>query len=205
MTPLSPSREGLAIAAACIRSGGIVAYPTETVYGLAVDPFSEEAVAALFEAKGRAPEQPVLLVIADLDQLGRVAGAVSERASAYAEAFWPGPLSLVLPRADALPKAVTAGRSDVCVRCPSSDVTRALCRAAGMPLTSTSANRSGESPARSLSEIDLPGVAFGVDGGRLEDSPPSTVLEPERGAVLREGAVSAAALEAFARRAGYLC
>ncbi|MDQ1257876.1 MAG: L-threonylcarbamoyladenylate synthase, partial [Candidatus Hydrogenedentes bacterium] len=118
------------------------------------------------------------------------------RARAYAEAFWPGPLSLLLPKAPGLPDALTAGRGEVCVRCPGLDTARALCRAAGSALTSTSANRSGQSPARSLDELDLPGVSIAIDGGTLPPSPPSTVFDPETCRILREGVISEAQLRA---------
>jgi L-threonylcarbamoyladenylate synthase len=189
--------EGIALAAEAIRRGEIAAYPTETVYGLGADPFSESALMHLFEIKGRDAQNPILLIVAGLDQLEGVAGPLSDRARAYAEAFWPGPLSLLLPKAPGLPDALTAGRGEVCVRCPGLETARALCRAAGSALTSTSANRSGQAPARSLDELDLPGVVIAIDGGLLPPSSPSTVFDPESGRILREGAISEAQLRAL--------
>jgi len=196
MKTLPATPEGIARAARAVRDGVVVAYPTETVYGLGADPFSDAAVHRLFEVKRRDPGNPVLLIVADLDQLERVVARVSDKARAYAEAFWPGPLSLLLPKAEALADAVTAGRDKVCVRCPASATARSLCEAVGSAVTSTSANRSGEPPARSLADVGLRGVAFGVDGGLLAPSLPSTVFDPDLGQVLREGVISSAQLAA---------
>ncbi len=197
MKILTPTPEGIASAASAIRSGEIVAYPTETVYGLGADPFSDAAVRRLFEIKARDERKPVLLIVADFDQLTRVAPLMSEKAWAYARAFWPGPLSLLLPKSAALPEVLTAGSDKVCVRCPACLESRRLCRAVGSAITSSSANRSGEPPARSLDQLDLPGVAVGLDGGALAPSAPSTVFDPDLGEVLREGAISKARLSAL--------
>lgn len=197
--PATPG--GLAVAAAAIRAGEVVAYPTETVYGLGADPFNESALARLFEIKGRPETNPVLLIVSDAEEVGRVAAEVSEAARACMDAFWPGPLSLVLPAAAGLPAAVTAGGTKVCVRCPGSDVARALCRLAGGPVTSTSANRSGEPAALRLDDALLPGVVLVLDGGTLPSSLPSTVYDPDTGEVLRAGAVPEEALRALRRPA----
>jgi len=185
-----PSPDGLAEAAEALRAGSVVAYPTETVYGLAVDPFSEAAVRRLFEVKGRSDDKPVLLVVADAAQLHSVAAEVSVKAAAYIEAFWPGPLSLLFPKADGLPDLLTAGQPQVCVRCPACVAARDLCRAFGGALTSSSANRSGEAPARSVAALDLPGIALAIDGGTLGPQPPSTVFEPDTGRIVRHGPIT---------------
>lgn len=197
MNFVPPTSAGIAAAAEAIRAGEVVAYPTETVYGLAVDPFNEQALERLVAVKGREEGKPVLLIVAEPDQASRLTdGPLTPRAAACAAAFWPGPLSLVLPGNPALSRMLLNGEGRVCVRCPSCETARALCRAAGGPLTSTSANRSGEAPARCAAEADLPGVALVLDGGALAPSPPSTVFDPERGIVLREGAVALDELEA---------
>jgi L-threonylcarbamoyladenylate synthase len=191
---LAPDAGGIALAAEALRRGEVVAYPTETVYGLAVDPFRPEAIARLFAAKGRDEGNPILLIVSDASQLSRVALETSPAARSYMEDFWPGPLSLLLPRCAHLPAEVTAGSDKVCVRCPDCAVARQLCDAFGGAITSTSANRSGEPPAQSVEAIDLPGVAIALDGGPLPDSRPSTILDPDSGRVLREGAIAADAL-----------
>jgi len=200
MNTVLPTHEGIRIAADAIRGGEVVAYPTETVYGLAVDPFSEKALARLFDVKCRPADNPVLLLVANEDQLRQVVAEVSEPAAACMQAFWPGPLSLLFPKADRVPALVTAGGNKVCVRVTSCAVARDLCLALGAALTSSSANRAGHPPARCLAEIELSGVTVGIDGGPLEPSPPSTVFDPDSCEVVRAGAVSEAALLALLGR-----
>ncbi len=181
--------EGIAKAIEALHAGQVVAYPTETVYGLGVDPFQDSAMDKLFKVKQRDANKPVLLIVANKGQLNGVVSEISEKAARYMEEFWPGPLSLLLPKADELPDKVTAGSEKVCVRCPASKTAKLLCEAFGGAITSTSANLSGSAAARSLSQIMLPGVLFGLDGGTLELNPPSTVFDPDTGQVFREGVV----------------
>jgi len=194
VVPATP--QGIEEAAAAIRAGQVVAYPTETVYGLGVDPFSEAAVERLFEVKSRERANPVLLIVADDDQLRTVVARVSTAAAACAEAFWPGPLSILFPKSERLAPSLTAGHDKVCVRRTACAMAAALCRAAGGAITSSSANVAGRAPARSAAEVDLPGIAVCVDGGTLAPGPPSTVFDPDTGAVLREGAITEAELRA---------
>ncbi|MBI5095700.1 MAG: threonylcarbamoyl-AMP synthase [Candidatus Hydrogenedentes bacterium] len=196
MRLLPPTPEGLAIAAAAVRRDEVVAYPTDTVYGLGVNPFSEEAVRRLFAAKQRDAGKPVMLIVADEAQLFQVVSHVSSIARTFIQAFWPGPLSLLFPKSQRLPHSLTAGSDKVCVRCPASRIARDLCLAAGTPLTSSSANLSGDPPVRSLKALDLLGVAAGIDAGFLEESEASTVFDPAHVAVLRKGAVAEAELRA---------
>ncbi|NIA15866.1 MAG: threonylcarbamoyl-AMP synthase [Nitrospiraceae bacterium] len=194
MRIVPPTPEGVEVAARAIRAGEVVAYPTETVYGLAVDPFSEDALHRLFSAKERPAFNPVLLIVADLGQLSQVVLEVSPRARAYVEAFWPGPLSMLFPKSPSLPDALTADSSKVCVRQPACAIARDLCLAFGGPITSSSANASGGVPASSPHDIALPMVSVCIDGGALGSSPPSTVFDPDLGIVLRAGAISEDAL-----------
>ena len=115
-------REGLRLAAQVLRSGGLVAFPTETVYGLGADALDAEAVRRIFEAKGRPANNPVIVHVADADGARQVAADWPESAARLAERFWPGPLSLVLPRRPAVPDAVTAGGPTVAVRVPAHPV-----------------------------------------------------------------------------------
>lgn len=202
MRLVPPSPAGLAEAAACLRAGGCVAHPAETMYGLAVDPWNEAALDQLYTLKGRDRSRPVLLLIAAPGCLDALVRPLSPAARACVEAFWPGPLSLVLARAPAGPVHVADPADRLCVRCPASDVARALCQAFGGPITSTSANRSGQAPARTPAAIDLTGVDVTLDTGPCAPGPPSTVYDPETGQVLREGAVSREALCEVLRRAG---
>ena len=196
MKLVPPTPEGLAIAAEAIKDGQIVAYPTDTVYGLGVNPFSEVAVQRLFDAKQRDAGKPVLLVVADEAQLRTVVTSVPAVAKTYIQAFWPGPLSILFSRVPELPPSLTGGSDKVCVRCPASRIARELCRLTGSALTSSSANLSGEPPVHSLADLDLPGVAVGIDAGMLDESEVSTVFDPSHGLILRKGAISEAELRA---------
>lgn len=195
MKIVQPTEEGIREAAVAIRGGAVVAYPTETVYGLAVDPFSEEAVERLFAVKSRDRGKPILLVVGDDVQVAGVAAAVSPEAEICMRVFWPGPLSLLLPKAEWLAPGIVAGMPKVCVRHTSCPIASALCHAVGHAITSTSANRSGDMPARSLDEIGMPGIAIGIDGGILAPSPPSTVFDPAERRLVREGVLSRQALQ----------
>lgn len=184
-----------------LRGGGIVAYPTETVYGLGVDPFNDDAVQRLRRAKGRDADAAILLIVADDAQLERCVSSVTDRARLFMEAFWPGPLSLLFPKSETLAPSLTAGAEKVCVRCPGLRDARRLCEAFGGPVTSTSANVSGGKPAASAAEIQLRDVELVLDGGELAASTPSTVYDPERDEVFREGAVKRGELAAIIRKA----
>lgn len=180
----------IAHAVAALRAGQVIAYPTETVYGLGTDPFNEEATERLFAAKGRDRNNPILLIVASEDQLDRVVSRVSPRALACMDAFWPGPLSILFPRHPSLPESITAGSDKVCVRCPGLAWARSLCEAFGGPVTSTSANRSGSPVVQSLGDLDLPGVTLGFDAGTLGSALASTIIDADSGTILREGAIS---------------
>ena len=197
MKVVPPTPEGIEAAAQAIRAGEVVAYPTETVYGLAVDPFSEDALQRLFSAKERPGSNPILLIVADAGQLAQVVSAVSPRAHACIQAFWPGPLSMLFPKSPRLPDALTAASSKVCVRQPACVIARDLCLAFGGAITSSSANISGGVPARSPDDIRLSMVSLCIDGGVLGSSPPSTVFDPDTGRVLRAGVISDDALAEF--------
>lgn len=190
MEIIAPTSDGIEQAASALRGGKVVAYPTETVYGLGVDPFSEGALRALFRVKGREEGNPMLLIVSGLKQLEGIVSELSPRATAYAEAFWPGPLSLLLPCARDLPKALSLDGKKVCVRWTSSAVAASLCEAFRAAIVSTSANAAGEAAASTPGGIDLVGITLCLDGGRLEVSAPSTVFDPETEEVIREGAIA---------------
>jgi len=172
--------QGIAAAATAIRSGLVVAIPTDTLYGLAADPFRAEAVSRLFEVKGRPAERAIPLIAADTEQVAMRLGSLPLAAQRLAEAFWPGPLTLLLEAPDALAPAVSGGSGRVGVRVPGHIAARALCRACATPLTATSANISDRPPtddpdevARTLgSRIDLL-----LDGGKTPGGPPSTIVD----------------------------
>lgn len=190
MERIEASTASIARAVEALRAGEVIAYPTETVYGLGANPFDERAMNRLFEAKGRDRSNPILLIVSSREQLGRVVAAISPQALACMDAFWPGPLSILFPRHPSLPDLITAGSDKVCVRCPGHEWARSLCEAFGGPVTSTSANRSGTPVVQSLAELELPGVDLGFDGGTLDSSQASTILDADSGTILREGAIS---------------
>ena len=180
---------GIGEAAGAIRAGLVVAYPTETVYGLAVNPFAEEAVLRLFAIKARDVANPILLIVANEEQLREVVKTISPSALVCMRAFWPGPLSLLFEKSSRMSSVLTGGHDKIGVRQTSCNIAHDLCLAAGHALTSTSANRAGLPPALSPADIDLEGIAVVIDGGVLEPSPPSTVFDPGTGKVLRQGAI----------------
>lgn len=190
MKRLPASEAGLAEAAGMLRAGYVVGHPTETVYGLAVDPWNVEALMRLLDVKGRDAAKGLLLIAADRGQVERAA-VIPPEAERCIERFWPGPLTLVLPKRADLPDLAAGGRTTIGVRIPGCAVARRLCMVFGGPVTSTSANRSGEPPARRIEDFALTGVACVIDGGAADpEALPSTLLDPLSGEVLREGAIS---------------
>ena len=182
-----PDAASLQEAAAIINAGGIVAMPTDTLYGLAADPFSPAAIERVFAAKGRAAERALPLVAADIGQVEDQLGALSPDGRRLAAAYWPGPLTLLLPRPSTMPAELTGGREQVGVRVPAHAVARDLCRASGRLLTATSANLSGapasadpDEVARSMGDR----VALLLDAGMTPGGPPSTIVDVS-GAVVR--------------------
>lgn len=167
-------------AAAAIRAGGVVAIPTDTLYGLAADPFNREAVARLFTIKARSAERAIPLVAADVEQVIEHLGALPPVGQCLAERFWPGPLTLLIPALDTLAPDVTGGEPTVGVRVPAHDVTRDLCRACARPLTATSANMSGDPATNDPDEIARTigdRIDLLLDGGKTPGGPPSTIVD----------------------------
>ena len=194
---------GIAAAAARLRDGGLVALPTETVYGLAARADSAAAVAEIYRAKGRPDFNPLIVHVASTAHARELA-CFDARAEALAAAFWPGPLTLVLPlRADAgIAPAVTAGLSTIALRCPAHPVMRAVLVATGLPLAAPSANRSGAvSPTRADHVVTSLGAAapLVIDGGPCDAGLESTIvaLRPDDAwQVLRPGPITAARIAA---------
>ena len=148
-------------AAALLRAGGLVAIPTETVYGLGADALNPDAVLKIFEAKGRPQDNPLIIHIADPADVDRYCRDIPESARKLAAAFWPGPLTMVLPCRDLVPKRTTAGLDTVAVRCPEVAVTREIIRLAGVPVAAPSANLSGK-PSTTTAQHVL--HDYGTDG-----------------------------------------
>ncbi|MHB8789815.1 MAG: L-threonylcarbamoyladenylate synthase [Desulfobulbaceae bacterium] len=181
-------------AVSLLRAGGIVAFPTETYYGLGVDPLSEDGLVRLFQVKDRPALKPVLVLVADLEQVGLLAREISPTARTLMDRFWPGPLTLVLPARTELSPHLTGGTGTVGVRLSPHPVASELLRTFGGPLTATSANRSGHVPAVTAEEVRL---AFGsevdmiLDGGRTPGEKGSTLVgvSGNRITCIREGCI----------------
>ena len=188
-------------AAAALRAGGLVAFPTETVYGLGANALDAAAVAGIFRAKGRDLSDPCIVHIADWAGLDRVVAARPPSLAVLASAFWPGPLSLILPKAASIPPIVTAGRDTVAVRLPDHPVALALIRAAGVPIAAPSANRFMHTSPTTAQHVwdDLQGrIDLILDGGPTPIGVESTVLDLTATVptVLRPGGVSVERLRA---------
>lgn len=196
MRRVSADAAGLSESVAALHRGEVVAYPTETVYGLGVDPLSNAALDRLYAVKRRDPDHPVLIVIGAIEQLDELVQAVPASAQKCIEAFWPGPLSLLFPRAQSVPERLANPAGRICVRWSSHPIAAQLAREFGRGITSTSANRSGAPPALSAEEVPQPGVSVCIDGGPCGGSTVSTVYDSETDRILREGAISHAALDA---------
>lgn len=176
-----------------LRAGHIVAYPTDTLYGLAADPTSEDAIRGLFALKGRSASAAIPLIAASLVQVEGWCG-LSQLSRRLAKTFWPGPLSLICEAPSTVVAAVHAGRRTVAIRVPDHLVARTLAEGLGRPITSTSANRSGEPAvdrAAALPWIDDPRVLV-VDGGSTAGGAPSTIVDARNHApvLVREGAIA---------------
>lgn len=191
----------LARAADIIRRGGLVAFPTETVYGLGAHALDDRAVAAIFDAKGRPASDPVIVHVADAAQVDVLAAEIPDAARPLMAAFWPGPLTLIVRKAAAVPSRVTAGGPTVAIRVPAHPVALALLRAAAVPIAAPSANRfSRPSPTTAADVAEDLGEALDLilDGGPTTHGVESTVVDvtsvPPR--VLRPGAVTLEALQA---------
>jgi L-threonylcarbamoyladenylate synthase len=196
-----PDAGAVGRAAAVLRAGGLVAFPTETVYGLGASALDAAAVARVFAAKGRPPNNPLIVHVADGADAPGVVASWPDAAARLAERFWPGPLTLVLPRRPDVPDAVTAGGPTVAVRVPAHPVARALLRAAGVPVAAPSANRSGYvSPTRAEHVLrGLDGrIDLVLDAGPVPGGIESTVLDmtADLPRLLRPGLVSPAQIEA---------
>ena len=187
-------------AAKIVSKGGVIAFRTDTFYGLGVDPFNAAAVAKIRELKGREENKPILLLLADVSVVDRFIAHRSADFERIANRYWPGPLTIVGRAVVDLPLEITAGTATAGVRVPADANVRELVRECGGALTATSANPSGLPPARTAQEVrDYFGerIDLVIDGGEVAATEPSTVLDattsPPR--ILREGAIPAAALQ----------
>lgn len=187
-------------AGALIRAGELVAFPTETVYGLGANGLDGKAVGRIYEAKGRPSDNPLILHIANLDEIYPLTSGLSPMALALAKKFWPGPMTLVVPKSDIIPEEVTAGLDTVAVRLPVNEDARKFIQAAGVPIAAPSANLSGKPSPTTAADVltDMEGrIAAIIDGGACDVGLESTVIDTT-GAVptiLRPGGITPQMIE----------
>ena len=182
-------------AAKIVAGGGVIAFRTDTFYGLGADPFNRDAVRKIKNLKGRDDRKPILIVISELNQIDRLITERSRSFNMLAERFWPGPLTLICKAASEVPEEITAGTGTVGVRLPDDDKVCTLVRECGGALTATSANPSDQKPAKTAPEVDKyfgDAIELIVDGGPARSDLPSTVvdvsqLEPR---LIREGVIA---------------
>ncbi|HZW82649.1 MAG TPA: L-threonylcarbamoyladenylate synthase [Candidatus Deferrimicrobium sp.] len=198
--PLSPAVEPIAICGGLIREGGLVGFPTETVYGLGANALDGQACGRIFFAKGRPQDNPLIVHVAAPEDIVKLTSALPPLAIACMEHFWPGPLTLVVPKSEQVPSEVTAGLDTVAIRMPDHPVALELIRAAGVPIAAPSANLSGR-PSPTLAKHvlnDLGGKIEAVlDGGACRVGVESTVLDVTgaRPLILRPGGITREQLE----------
>lgn len=191
---LTPTAEALSLAADIFRSGGLVAFPTETVYGLGANALDRSAVLSIFQAKGRPADNPLIVHIYDRDQLDPLC-RIPERANLLMDAFWPGPLTVLCHKTTAVPDEVTAGLPTVAVRMPSHPVAREMLKGCGLPIAAPSANSSGRPSPTTAAHVleDMNGkIPLIIDGGMCDVGLESTVLDLCHGepVILRPGGVT---------------
>ena len=183
-----------------LLAGGVVAYPTDTFYGLGVDPFNREAVNRVFELKGREKNKPLILLISSRAQLETMVKEITPTHSALIQKFWPGPLTLLFKPGSVIPENVSAGSNRIGIRQPGNTMTRNLISALGKPITAPSANLSGESPPITAKQVQQ---SFGnrvdliFDGGTCQGGRPSTLVDavemPVR--LVRQGVIAFSEIE----------
>lgn len=184
-----------------LDKGGLIAYPTDTFYGLGANPFNERAVANIFKIKKRSPHKPILVLISSVKQLDQLTSAISPDAEKLIQNLWPGPLTLLFKALPHLPKNLTAGTGKIGVRLPDHEFSRKLIQYIDQPLTASSANLSGSPNCRTAEElIGLDGnINLIVDGGKTAGEKESTVLDttlvPPK--LIREGVISKMQIESI--------
>jgi L-threonylcarbamoyladenylate synthase len=191
---LKDDHKARAEAAGIIQSGGVIAFRTDTFYGLGADPFNANAVRKIRELKGREDAKPILLLISDLNEVERFIAARAEAFKSVANRFWPGPITLIGAARTELPTELTAGTQTIGLRLPNDAGVRSLVRVCGGALTATSANSSGQDPSRTALEVSAyfpDGIDLVLDGGPATATEPSTVLDltAAKPQLVREGAI----------------
>lgn len=194
--------ENLAAAVDALKRGRVIVFPTETLYGLGADALNDAAVKKIFDLKGRDPRNPIPVLVANQEMLNALVAKVPTTAQELIDRYWPGPLTLVLPGRKNLPEPLCNSAGGVGVRISSQPIANLLIEGMGRPLTATSANPSGEEPARTLRQARsyfADRVDFFLDGGTLTSKSGSTVVEviADSIRIIREGDISAVELQQF--------
>ena len=178
--PVRPDRQVLLEAAGIIRAGGLVAFPTETVYGLGADGTNPDAIRRVYEAKGREESKPILVLVSHRKDLARLVRCIPERVHAVMDVCWPGPLTLVFPAQDSVPRELLGGGDTIGVRHSGAAIAEVLCDAVDGPVTAPSANRSGEPEPLTAEDVAArlgDRVDLILDGGPSRSDQPSTVVD----------------------------
>ncbi len=191
----APQDAPLLLAAEVVQAGGVIVYPTDTIYGIGSNAWNPVAVTRVQEIKKRTESKPILIIVESIEAAYGVTDEVTDLAREMMRTFWPGPLTLVMKASTHLPQALTLDRGTIGVRMPSSKTCLRLLALCGCPLTSTSANISGEKTPETAADIERalgPGIDLFLEGGLLPPSAPSTVLDVTgaRPRLIREGALS---------------
>ena len=199
-SPQKPRDEELLEGARILREGGLVAFPTETVYGLGANALDEEAARKIYEAKGRPSDNPLIAHVSAMEEIYPLVSQVSEKAKKLMDAFWPGPMTLIFPKSDLVPYGTTGGLDTVAVRMPSDPVANRLIALAGVPVAAPSANTSGRPSPTTAQHVlqDMDGrIDMIIDGGPVGIGVESTIVDVsvETPTVLRPGAITMEMLE----------
>ena len=174
------TKDDISLAAEIIKKGGLVAVPTETVYGLSANGFNAEAVEKIYEVKNRPETKPINLLVTGMEDAEKVCEDIPESAYILAQAFWPGPMTMILKKRDSVPSIVSAGLDTLGVRAPKNDLTLALIRKSGVPLATPSANISGMESGKNLDEVlgYFDGkIECVIDGGQCTSGVASTIID----------------------------
>lgn len=201
ISAISPDPSLISKTAEILQNGGLVAFPTDTHYGLAVNPFNARAVERLFKIKGRPADNPIILLISGRDMLDGLITETSAIAKTIMDKFWPGPLTLIFNKTRHVPDRLSAGKQTIGIRYPKADISIHLIRASGFPLTATSANRSGQATGTTAKEIEKNlgrHLDLILDAGCCEGLPSTIVdLAGHLPKILREGRLPGKRLESF--------
>jgi L-threonylcarbamoyladenylate synthase len=190
---VKPEKDKIGEAARAIKSGKVVIFPTETVYGLGASPFSRKAVRKIYTLKGRSFGKPLAILVSDFDQIKPLVKSISPKAKKLMRKYWPGPMTLIFKKSKKIPAYVTAGEDTLGIRMPDHPVTKKLIITCGMPLVATSANKSGGNDPKTAGEAinQMKKVDLVLDGGRARIGKASTVIDASLNdlKILRQGSL----------------